>query len=85
MNKVKKIAIGVTATGILLASAFPAFAAKPNNQACLGEDISGYAQVLQPLGQNLLPNITSGGAGNEVQAHLAGDVPDEVIPNSCND
>ena len=63
-------------------------AAKPNNHACLGTDISGYATALQPLGQNLIVTLSAGGAGGEVQAHLAGLVPDASgggIDNTCND
>lgn len=74
---------------ILVSSAV--FAAMPNNQACLGKDFSGYAKAFQPFGQ-VLTNfvvgrtpIIQGGLGDEIQAHLAGNVPDSVIPNSCND
>ena len=62
------------------------FAAMPNNQACLGHDVSGYAQGGAEFG-SLISGLasTTGGVGADVQAHLAGQVPDEVIPNSCND
>ena len=62
-----------------------AFAAKPNNKACLGNDFSGYAE-----GGSLFVDFVSflavftQGIGNEIQAHLAGLVPDSTIPNSCN-
>ncbi len=88
MNKVKKIAIGVAATGILLASAVPAFAAQPNNQACFGEDASSATQISTGFVGGLFSSIARNatpGAGVEVQAHLAGLVPDEVFPNTCND
>lgn len=71
-----------------------ALAAKPKNQACLGEDFSGYAHdgVLFPdgaaFGGFIAGVIAPGGAGDEIQAHLAGEVPDASppgIPNSCND
>ena len=62
-----------------------AFAAKPNNQACLGHDFSGYAQGGSLFGDfiSFLATLTQG-IGNEIQAHLAGLVPDSTIPNSCN-
>jgi hypothetical protein len=62
-----------------------AFAAKPNNQACLGHDFSGYAQGGSLFGDfiSFLATFTQG-IGNEIQAHLAGLVPDSTIPNSCN-
>jgi hypothetical protein len=63
-----------------------AFAAKPNNQACLGNDFSGYAQGGSQFGDfvSLLATSTQG-IGNEIQLHLGGLVPDSAIPNSCND
>jgi hypothetical protein len=60
-------------------------AAKPNNQACLGHDFSGYAQARILGGFVSAVASTTQGLGSEVQAHLAGLVPDEVIENSCND
>ena len=70
----------------LLAFALPALAAKPANHACLGADFSGYAQGGSVFG-GFVAGLASGtnGIGGEVQAHLAGDIPDAVIPNSCND
>ena len=63
-----------------------AFAAKPNNQACLGNDFSGYAQGGSQFGAfvSLLATSTQG-IGNEIQLHLNGLIPDSIIPNSCND
>jgi len=62
-----------------------AFATEPNNQACLGSDFSGYAQGGSLFGSfvSFLAMFTQG-IGNEIQAHLAGLVPDSTIPNSCN-
>ena len=77
-------AIAVTLGGGFALSG-TAEAGAPNNQACLGVDLSGYAKDLQPLGRTLIAAISGGGAGAEVQAHLAGLVPDFVIPNTCND
>lgn len=64
-----------------------AFAAQPNNQACLGNDFSGYAQGGSLFGDFIsnLSSSTTQGIGNEIQLHLGGLVPDSVIPNSCND
>ena len=81
----KYLATAALAAGMAVL-AVPALAAQPNNQACLGEDYSGYAKGLRPLGQALNGlGLTDGGLGAEVQAHLAGLVPDDFIPNSCND
>lgn len=79
------------ALGIVAMMPLAALAAQPNNQACLGEDFSGYAKAFKPFGQVLTSfevggtPIIEGGLGDEVQNHLAGNVPDEVIPNACND
>ena len=63
-----------------------ASAAQPANRACLGNDVSGYAQDFAPWGQTIKAfGIAEGGAGEDLQAHMAGLIPDEVIPNSCND
>lgn len=63
-----------------------AFAAEPNNQACLGHDFSGYAKGGSQFGDFISLLATSAqGIGNEIQLHLSGLVPDSVIPNSCND
>jgi hypothetical protein len=87
----KKLITAVGISGVMLALPLIALAAKPNNQACLGHDFSGYAKASQPFGQvittfpvNGIP-IIEGGIGAEVQNHLAGNVPDSVLPNSCND
>lgn len=65
----------------------PAAAAKPNNKACLGVDASAGAQALRPYGQIIAGIATSAphAIGEEVQLHLAGEVPDSVFPNTCND
>lgn len=83
---IKKLAIGGAVAAIFASSAFPVFAAKPNNQACLGKDFSGYAQGGAVFG-GFIAGLASSttGVGAEFQAHLAGEVPDVVIPNSCND
>jgi hypothetical protein len=78
--------IGLLATLVLaLALATPALAAKPNNQACLGRDISTYAQEGRNYGAFVATlALTTDGVGDEIRAHLAGAIPDAVLPNSCN-
>ncbi len=82
-----RLRMGILAVGTLwlVLSSGTAFAAKPNHQACLGHDISGYAQDGAFFGA-FVANLaqTPNGAGDEIQAHLAGEVPDEMLPNSCN-
>lgn len=69
-----------------LAVAGTTLAATPNNQACLGHDFSRYAQGGAAFGAFVSGLASTGqGVGTEIQAHLAGQVPDSVIPNSCND
>jgi len=82
----KRFMLVAIAAGLLFASSVPAHAAKPVNQACLGHDFSEYAQSGSALG-SFVSGLAkdTGGVGTEVQAHLAGQVPDSVIPNSCND
>jgi hypothetical protein len=82
----RKILIAAMAAGSILVGAASASAAQPANQACLGHDFSGYAQGGSAFG-GFVSTVASNtqGIGGEVQAHLAGLVPDTVIPNSCND
>ena len=75
------------ATAALVAAvvlAPPAAAAKPNHQACLGHDIRTYAALGSGFGA-FVSGLSDGGVGTEIQAHLAGLVPDEGVTNSCND
>jgi hypothetical protein len=74
--------LGAAIVAVALAS--PAVGAQPNHQACLGHDIRTYAQSGSGFGA-FVSNLADEGAGTEVQAHLAGLVPDESIDNSCND
>jgi hypothetical protein len=92
-----KISIGIAILGLILAST--AWAATPNNQACLGHDISTYATVGATGNESVGPGKLFGQAfafeakflktidlslGNIVQLHQSGGVPDELIPNECN-
>jgi hypothetical protein len=76
----------LAALGLSLALAGPAMAAKPNNQACLGHDVSGYAAGGAAFG-HFVAGIasTTTGIGAEVQLHLAGQTPEAMLANSCND
>lgn len=82
----RKILIAVIAAGSILVGAASASAAEPANQACLGHDVSGYAQGGSDFG-GFIETLASStqGVGAEIQAHLAGLVDDTVIENSCND
>lgn len=75
--------------GVLLslALASPVLAATPKNQACFGHDVSGFAAGGAAFGAFVsgVASTTGQGVGNEVQAHLAGQILDSVLPNSCND
>ncbi len=86
------VAAGVLA-GIVLGSASSASAGEPVDQACVGESLSALATT-QPspgaFGAGVVgfaqdPNLPPPGLGEGVQALQAGLVPDEVVPNTCND
>jgi hypothetical protein len=79
-------AVGAAAAALLAAVVLapPATAAQPNHQACLGHDIRTYAGMGAGFGA-FVSGLADGGAGAEIQAHLAGLIPDQVVPNSCND
>lgn len=77
-------AVGAGAFFVVAVLTSPASAAQPNNQGCLGHDISGYAQVGAGFGA-FVKSMADGGVGTEIQAHLAGQIPDTSIPNTCND
>ena len=82
----RRVAAGLGAVTVAVVLAMPAVAAQPKNQACLGEDIRSYAQGGAAFGGFVSGMATTGGGiGTEIQAHLAGQIPDEILPNSCND
>jgi hypothetical protein len=87
MVRVRRVlACGLITVGLLVAPAGSALAAKPANQACLGADVAGYAQGGSDFGASVSGGAsTTQGIGAAVQAHLAGEVPDEVVQNTCND
>jgi len=82
----RAITIAGTAVSVFSGVGNPAQAAQPNNPACLGHDFSGYAQGGAAFG-GFISGLAGGtqGVGNEIQLHLAGSIPDTVIPNTCND
>jgi hypothetical protein len=71
-----------------------ASAAEPAQQGCVGETYSTVTQLLPPsvFGQLVAtsarfggPLSTQPGVGDSVQIVQAGDAPDTVVPNTCND
>ena len=81
------------ATGVVLAAGSAAGAGQPANQACIGESLSALA-TNQPApgafgagvrGFAQDPTLPPPGLGDGLQALQAGVVPDEVVPNTCND
>ncbi len=78
------IVAALSTAAIAVTFAAPAAAAQPNHRACLGEDVRAYAQGGSQFGA-FISGLADGGAGMEIQAHLAGLVPETTIPNTCND
>jgi hypothetical protein len=73
----KRFFLAALVSGVMLAALIPSVsqAATPNTQACLGRDISLYAQFGAGFGQFVSGAAqSSNGIGDVVQAHLAGDV-----------
>jgi hypothetical protein len=69
-----------------LALGSPVLAGQPANQACLGETVSAAAQQGIDYGQFVASTAQGNqGVGATVQVLLAGNVPDQVFPNTCND
>ena len=83
---VRKLVGALAAVGLSLTLAGPALATTPNHQACVGHDVSGYAAGGADFG-HFVSGIasTTQGIGDEIQAHMAGQIPDTVLPNTCND
>jgi hypothetical protein len=82
----------VVAAGLIAAVAAPASAATPRNQACVGESLSALATT-QPF-PGAFGGAASGlaqdpagrpGLGDVIQVGQAGQLPDAVVPNTCND
>lgn len=73
--------------GVIGGTASASLAAQPAHQACIGHDVSSYAEAGSEYGHYIgsLARNETPGIGGEVQAFQAGQVPDFVLPNSCND
>lgn len=86
LARIGAAAVGAATAALVAAvvGAPPATAGQPNHQACLGHDIRTYAEMGVGFGA-FVSGVSDGGVGTEIQAHLAGLVPDEQLPNSCND
>lgn len=84
------IVMPVSLLAVLGLSTGVAGAAKPANQACVGESLSALAiQSAGAFGAGVVgfaqdPDSPPG-LGDGIQAFQAGLVPDEVVPNTCND
>ena len=81
----RSITVGLGAATIAVTLGAPATAAQPNHHACLGHDIRVYAEAGAGFGAFASGLAADGGVGEEIQAHLAGEIPDAMTPNSCND
>ena len=82
----RRLSIALALAVLVLAIPTAALAATPNNQACLGEDFSGYAQAGSGFGQfNAALAQSVPGLGYPIQLHLGGYISDGTILNSCND
>ncbi len=81
----RRITTAIAIGALFVAAPAAAFAATPNNQACLGQDFSSYAQAGgSSFGQyNAWLAQYVPGLGLPIQLHLAGYIPDSVVPNSC--
>jgi hypothetical protein len=83
-------AFGLIGGGVGVAGAGVAGAAEPNNQACVGESLSGLATTVPPpgFGQGVVgfaQDPSGQGLGDAIQLLQAGVVPDFIVPNTCND
>ena len=92
MRRIRIAAASVmVAAGLIGAVAAPASAAKPSSQACVGQSLSPLAANQPAPGAfgaavGALAQAPDGqaGLGNAIQALQAGDIPDAVVPNTCN-
>jgi hypothetical protein len=83
---IRAFVVSAAGLSLLVPTGATATAAEPAIHGCLGHDISGYAKAGSGFG-GFVSGLasTTQGVGTEFQAHLAGDVPDTTIPNTCND
>jgi hypothetical protein len=72
-------------------AAATASAAQPVSQGCVGDTVTAAAHAVHPYGSAVsgfahdTSNGNRAGVGDDLQALQAGQVPDEVFPNTCND
>jgi|SwirhirootsSR2_FD_contig_31_9789961_length_410_multi_2_in_0_out_0_1 hypothetical protein len=91
-RKIRTAAAFVCAGALtLVLSAAPAGAAKPAVQGCVGSTIAPLAQNQPAPGafghgvESFARNpFSPPGLGDEIQALQAGQVPNNVVPNTCN-
>jgi len=86
-------AAAALAAGITLGAGSVAGAGEPRTQACVGQSLSALASdqpgpgafgaAVRGFAQD--PNLPPPGIGDGIQALQAGFVPDELVPNTCND
>jgi hypothetical protein len=89
----RAVAVSGLAVGLVVGTAGVAGAGEPANHACVGESFSALAtdqpfpgafgSGVQGFAQD--PTLPPPGLGDGLQAVQAGLVPDEVVPNTCND
>ena len=93
INRKLLLSRGVAVTaGVAIVSglfALPADAAEPANQACVGESLSalagpGFGEAIVFFAQVGGPFNTQPGFGDGMQRLQAGAIPDQVVPNTCN-
>jgi hypothetical protein len=93
MRRIRIAAVSmVVAAGLMAGVAAPASAATPRVKGCVGESLSALA-TNQPsngsfgAGAAGLAQDPSGrpGLGDFAQTAQAGLIPDDVLPNTCND
>ena len=85
-------AAAALAAAITLGTGGAAGAGQPSTHACVGDSLSALAanqpapgafgQAVRGFAQDPL---TAPGLGDGIQALQAGEVPDQVVPNTCND
>jgi hypothetical protein len=72
---------------VVAVGAGTAAAAQPTSPGCVGASVSANAVALHPYGRfvsGIAPRNDFGTVGDAVHAVQAGQIPDEVYPNSCN-
>ena len=90
MKRIARVAVTIAATAALgvLGSAGSASAGTPVVQGCVGSTFADGARAVRPLGEFVLTfaqdPTTRPGLGDGIQALQAGDVPDDVVVNTCH-